>query len=81
MWERAEAERSGPVEPSGELDPGGITVLQTHPKREAEYPKECGDSYCPGGLRTGDACRFAAECASGDCVGAGECGKPPGTCG
>ena len=81
MWERAEADRSGPVEPADDLDAGGITVLQTHPKREAEYPKECGDSYCPGALQTGDACRFAAECASGDCVGAGECGKPPGTCG
>ena len=81
MWERAEAPRSGPVEPAGDLDPGGIVVLETHPKREGTYPKECGDSYCAGGLQTGDVCRFAGECASGECVGAGECGTPRGTCG
>ncbi len=81
MWERAEAQRSGPALPAGDLDPGGIVVLETHPKREGTYPKECGDSYCAGGLQTGDTCRFAAECASGECVGAGECGTPKGTCG
>jgi microsomal dipeptidase-like Zn-dependent dipeptidase len=81
MWERAEAQRSGPVVPADDLDAGGIVVLETHPKREGTYPKECGDSYCAGGLQTGDACRFAAECASGECVGAGECGAPRGTCG
>ena len=80
MWERAENPRSGPATPDGEVDPGGIMVLDSHPKREATYPKECGDPYCPGGLQSGAVCRFAAECESGECLGAGECGAPKGAC-
>lgn len=80
MWERAENPRSGPAAATDDLDPSGVVVLPTHPKREAEYPKECNKSYCPGGLQSGDPCRFAAECASGTCTGAGDCGNPQGVC-
>lgn len=80
MWERAEGPRSGPAEATDDLDAGGVTVLPTHSKREAEYPKLCNTPYCPGGLQPGAPCRFADECASGTCAGAGDCGNPQGTC-
>jgi microsomal dipeptidase-like Zn-dependent dipeptidase len=80
MWERAEGPRSGPADDAADLDPSGVTILPNHGQRESEYPEECGDRYCPGALQTGEPCRFAAECARGDCVGAGDCGDPMGTC-
>ncbi len=80
MWERAAGPRSGPAQTVDDLDVAGITVLPVHSLREAEYPVECKDSYCPGSLLAGEVCRFAAECVSGSCVGAGECGKPKGMC-
>lgn len=79
MWERAEGERTGPV-PTAEAELGGIAVLPPHAQREAEFPSECGESYCPQALPSGAACRFAAECVSEVCEGAGMCGKPTGTC-
>jgi len=81
MWERAEGTRSGLATSADDLDVSGVTVLPVHSLREAEFPAECGESYCPGSLQTGESCRFAAECVSASCVGAGECGKPRGTCG
>ena len=80
MWERAASPRSGPAASAEDLDVSGVTVLPVHSLREAEFPAQCGDSYCAGVLQAGAQCRFAAECVSGSCVGAGECGKPRGTC-
>lgn len=80
MWERAAGPRSGPAATVDDIDLTGITVLPTHGKREAEFPSECNLHYCPAALETGAACRFDAECVSGSCVGAGDCGKPQGTC-
>ena len=80
MWERAEGARSGPADPADDIDVSGITVLPVHALREAEFPQECGDSYCPGALDSGATCRFNAECISGVCADAGDCGKPRGTC-
>ena len=81
MWERAAGPRSGPATTTDDLDVDGITVLPSHIKREAAFPSECNVRYCTGALESGAACRFAAECVSGSCVGAGDCGKPQGTCG
>ncbi|HEY0135338.1 MAG TPA: membrane dipeptidase [Nannocystis sp.] len=80
MWERAASPRSGPAANADDLDVSGVTVLPVHSLREAEFPAQCGDSYCAGALEAGAECRFAAECVSGECVGAGECGKPRGVC-
>lgn len=80
MWERAEGPRSGPADPADDLDATGVVALPPHGVREADYPSECGESYCPASLPAGAACRFAAECVSGTCEGAGMCGKPKGTC-
>jgi microsomal dipeptidase-like Zn-dependent dipeptidase len=80
MWERAEGPRSGPAPADGAVDVAGVVHLPSHAKREAEFPSECGQSYCEAALVSGESCRFDAECVSGDCVGAGECGSPRGTC-
>jgi microsomal dipeptidase-like Zn-dependent dipeptidase len=80
MWERVEAERSGPADDPSDMDTSGITVLPSHFERRAEYPTECDEPYCPGALVAGDACRFDAECESGTCAGAGACGAPEGVC-
>jgi hypothetical protein len=80
MWERAAGERSGPADDAADMDESGVTVLPAHAVRRAEYPSECDETYCPGGLVAGDACRFDAECESGTCAGAGECGEPRGVC-
>jgi microsomal dipeptidase-like Zn-dependent dipeptidase len=80
MWERAVAERSGPVPLDVTVDLAGIVESPSHYQRLGEYPEECGEPYCPGGLTLGERCRFAVECESGTCAGAGECGEPQGTC-
>ncbi len=80
MWERAAGPRSGPAATVDDIDITGITVLPAHSAREGEFPSECNVHYCPAVLEAGAACRFAAECISGDCMGAGECGKPQGSC-
>jgi microsomal dipeptidase-like Zn-dependent dipeptidase len=80
MWERAAGPRSGPAEAVDDLDVAGVTVLPAHSAREAAFPSECNVHYCPAALATGAACRFDAECVSGSCVGAGDCGKPQGSC-
>jgi microsomal dipeptidase-like Zn-dependent dipeptidase len=80
MWERASGPRSGPATAADDIDSSGVTVLPVHALREAEFPQECGDSYCAAFLQPGAACRFNAECISGTCADAGECGKPRGTC-
>ena len=80
MWERASGPRSGPASAVDDIDNSGITVLPVHATREAEFPQECGDSYCAGALQTGAECRFDGECSSGSCAGAGMCGKPRGAC-
>jgi len=80
MWDRAAGPRSGPAHSAEDLDVSGVTVLPVHSLREADFPAECGDSYCPGSLAVGASCRFTAECVSGTCVGAGECGQPRGIC-
>lgn len=80
MWERAQGERSGPFESVDDLDAGGVTVLDPHWKRLNAFPRECEIAYCPGGLVSGESCRFDAECESGTCAGAGECGNPRGNC-
>jgi microsomal dipeptidase-like Zn-dependent dipeptidase len=80
MWERASERRSGPVAAKEPPSTAGVRVLPTHVQRRAEYPSECGIAYCPAGLLSGESCRFDAECESGACEGAGECGMPSGTC-
>jgi len=80
MWERAEGPRSGPAESTDDLDASGVIVLPSHFERRAELPSECGDPYCPGALLPGEVCRFDAECESGSCGGAGDCGEPEGVC-
>lgn len=80
MWERAEADRSGPAPTEGEPDPSGIVAPAPLTDRLDEYPSECGERYCPGALLSGADCRFDDECESGTCEGAGECGSPTGTC-
>ncbi len=81
MWERAETERSGPADPADDIDASGVVVEDPHWKRLNTYPRECEVAYCAGGLVDGESCRFDAECESGSCVGAGECGSPRGNCG
>jgi len=80
MWERAEGQRSGQADPADDIDLSGVTVLPSHQLRKQELPKECGESYCPGALESGVECRFNAECESGVCTGAGDCGNPTGVC-
>lgn len=80
MWERAAGPRTGPAEVIKDLDVAGVVMLPPHAVREAEFPSECDDSYCAASLATGASCRFNAECVSGECVDAGECGMPRGTC-
>jgi microsomal dipeptidase-like Zn-dependent dipeptidase len=80
MWERAAGERSGPAAADGELDASGVVDEPPHAERLAEYPVECSEPYCPGGLQSGDLCRFDAQCESGTCVDPGPCGNPRGTC-
>jgi microsomal dipeptidase-like Zn-dependent dipeptidase len=81
MWERAAGERSGPVPPAVVVDTSGIVEAPSHYQRTQAFPTECDEPYCAGGLVAGDECRFAAECESGVCSGAGECGTPRGVCG
>lgn len=80
MWERAEGPRSGPASAVDDLDVAGVIEQPSHAMREAMFPNECGDSYCEASLASGAECRFDAECISGSCVEAGECGMPRGTC-
>ncbi|MCA9714427.1 MAG: membrane dipeptidase [Myxococcales bacterium] len=80
MWERGEGTRAGPAEDAGDLDSSGITKLPRHYERKVLLPEECGEHYCPDALEPGTACRFDAECVSGVCAGAGECGSPTGEC-
>jgi microsomal dipeptidase-like Zn-dependent dipeptidase len=80
MWERATDPRSGPADAIDDLSVAGVEVLPPHATRRAEFPAECNVRYCPASLAAGEACRFAAECESGSCVGAGTCGNPRGTC-
>ena len=65
MWERASTTRSGPAQDVSDIDTSGITVLPSQFDRRLEYPTECDDPYCPGGLVSGDPCRFDAECEGG----------------
>ena len=80
MWERADAARSGPADPAEDIDRTGITVLPPHGVRRQDYPQECNIRYCEAGSVSGEECRFDAECESGTCEGAGECGTPRGVC-
>jgi microsomal dipeptidase-like Zn-dependent dipeptidase len=80
MWERASAPREGAVELTETPSLEGIVEGASHTQRIAEFPTECGDAYCPGALVSGTRCRFDAECESGSCAEAGECGSPLGTC-
>ncbi len=80
MWERGESTREGPAESADDLDDSGITKLPLHYDRETQLPEECGERYCPDALVAGVECRFDAECVSGVCAGAGECGTPTGVC-
>jgi microsomal dipeptidase-like Zn-dependent dipeptidase len=80
MWERAAGSREGAVQTVGEIDTQGIVRQPSINERLLDYPTECGDFYCPGALLAGAECRFDAECESGTCVDAGDCGTPVGTC-
>lgn len=80
MWERASGARSGPAADASDIDTSGITILPSHFERLSALPTECDDPYCPGAFVSGQACRFDAECESGVCAGAGDCGSPKGVC-
>ena len=80
MWERASGEREGPADDPSDIDTSGVKILPDHATRRALLPTECDKPYCPGGLVSGDSCRFNGECENGSCVGAGECGSPRGIC-
>lgn len=80
MWERASGERTGPAESIDDLSTEGIVQEPRHTERLAAYPEECGTRYCPDALLADEPCRFDAECVSGVCAGAGDCGNPLGTC-
>jgi microsomal dipeptidase-like Zn-dependent dipeptidase len=80
MWERASGPRSGPVAAAAPPSTRGVTILPVHTHRRSDYPIECGAPYCPGALLEDEPCRFDAECESGTCANAGECGDPMGTC-
>jgi microsomal dipeptidase-like Zn-dependent dipeptidase len=80
MWERASGDRSGPAEDISDMDASGVTILPSHAARRADLPTECDKAYCPSSLISGDSCRFDAECESGACAGAGDCGTPRGLC-
>lgn len=80
MWERAQGERTGAAETLGELDMSGIVPTPSINDRIEDYPTECGEYYCEGAFVSGAECRFDAECESGTCTGAGECGSPVGMC-
>lgn len=80
MWERASGPRSGPVAAAEPPNASGVTALPVHGHRRADFPTECGLPYCPAALLTGEPCRFDAECESGQCADAGDCGEPMGTC-
>ncbi len=79
MWERVDA-RSGMADPAEDMDTSGVTVLPAHGLRRQDYPTECDITYCADATLSGEECRFDAECESGTCEGAGECGNPRGTC-
>lgn len=81
MWERAQGPREGAV-PAPTTPPSAAAIVPqpSQLERIADYPTECGDAYCPGGLVAGARCRFDAECESGSCADAGECGVPLGMC-
>lgn len=80
MWERSAGKRKGPAESIDDLDDSGVTILPDHDAREAEFPTECDEPYCPASIPAGELCRFDAECVSGTCANAGDCGTPRGTC-
>jgi microsomal dipeptidase-like Zn-dependent dipeptidase len=80
MWERASGPRTGPAADVSDMDTTGITIEPSHSMRLAALPTECDDPYCPGAYVAGQDCRFDAECESGVCAGAGECGVPNGVC-
>lgn len=80
MWERAVGERGGAVVVEA-ADLEGIEAAPSHYERLQEYPTQCDEPYCAGGIGVGEECRFDGECGSGTCVGAGECGTPRGVCG
>jgi len=81
MWERATGTREGPAETTDDLDLGGIVPLPSINQRLVDYPTECGEYYCAAALVSGAECKFDAECESGSCIDAGECGTPTGECG
>ncbi len=80
MWERASGPRTGPAADIGDIDTTGITIEPSHYARLSALPTECDDPYCPAAFVAGQDCRFDAECESGVCAGAGECGAPKGVC-
>lgn len=80
MWERAQETRTGMADPAEDIDITGVTVLPAHGIRRQDYPTECNITYCEAGTLSGEECRFDAECESGTCVDAGDCGTPRGTC-
>ena len=80
MWERASGPRRGPIALEQPASAAGVEVLPLHGHRRTAYPSECGIHYCPDASLPGVSCRFDAECVSGVCEGAGDCGNPMGSC-
>ena len=66
MWERATGPRSGPVT-LAPMDLDGVGPHVSVEERRGDYPDKCGKDYCPAYQELGGACRFDAECKSGQC--------------
>nr|AYM54096.1 sphingolipid ceramide N-deacylase [Byssovorax cruenta] len=79
MWERAQSPRTGMADPANDIDVSGVAPYVPREQREAAYPTQCGEAYSPSTQDPGDACRFDAECTSGDCSSS-PCTDMNGTC-
>lgn len=79
MWERAAGPRTGMADPAEDVSTDGIAPYVPREDREATYPTECGEAYAPAYQEVGGACRFDAECITGDCSSA-PCLVKSGTC-
>ena len=80
MWERVVEPRNGPKTAADDIDLEGVVIEPVHVLRQDELPAECNIHYCEAALFSGAECRFDAQCESGVCEGAGDCGTPRGVC-
>lgn len=79
MWERAAGTRTGMADAANDINTSGVAPYVPREQREATYPTQCGQAYSPASQDAGDACRFDAECVTGDCSSS-PCTNLAGTC-